>query len=214
MKWKDVFFFNKKDKTAILILTCTGIILSGSYLAYPHIRNTSENDTTLEEFSAFQKDLRPIYASNSAPEKQSTSITSSSSKKKLVAGQQIDLNSANEVVLKKVPGIGDTFAKRIAEFRGKLGGFAHIDQLLEVKGISEKKFEKIKPFFILEKQPQKRPLDKLIQLDHPYLNEKQIASISGYINAGNKITSLETLQALEHFSPRDTDRIKDYVHFK
>lgn len=214
MKWKEVLFFNKKDKIAILILSCLGLILGGSYIAYPHIRNEKNQDLKLKEFSKFQKTLKPIYHSNKSNEEKLQSKQATINKNKLIEGQKIDLNSANEKALMKVPGIGAAFAKRIIEYRSALGGFSNIDQLREIKGFSNTKFEKVSIFFSLDKRPSKQSLLKLVESKHPYLDEKQIASINGYINDGNKIGSLETLQSLEHFTPRDIDRIKDYVYLK
>lgn len=214
-QWKEIFFYNKKDRVASLILLFLGLLLGGSYLAYPHLMNKRTKDKNLTEFAKFQQELIPIYSSNTTKEERNIAPTSSLNKNnKLAEGQKIDLNSANSKALKKVPGIGDTFAKRIIEYRLALGGFININQLKEVKGISEKKLEKIEPYFTIDSPHKKQNLLTLIKSNHPYLDEKQIASISSYINESKKITSVESLASLDNFTPRDIDRIKDYIHFK
>lgn len=153
MKWKDVLFFNRKDKIAISILLCLGLALSSAYVVYPHIKNNNNHqDKGLLEFSEFQKSLTPTHHSAEKTDDTPSSTHQSISQKKLKEGQQIDLNRANEKALIKVPGIGDTFAKRIIEHRTSLGGFTNIEQLMEVKGISPNKYEKISSFFTIEKQ--------------------------------------------------------------
>jgi competence protein ComEA len=49
--------------------------------------------------------------------------------------QKIELNTADSSLLKKVKGIGSTFAKRILAYREKLGGFVSMKQLYEVWGL-------------------------------------------------------------------------------
>ena len=58
----------------------------------------------------------------------------------------VHLNSATEADLIQLPGIGPALAKRIVEHRRQIGGFKSVEQLLEVKGIGEKKLEQIRPY--------------------------------------------------------------------
>lgn len=46
-------------------------------------------------------------------------------------------------------GVGNSTADKIIEYRNKEGGFKKIEQLLEVSGIGESKFNKIKDNIIL-----------------------------------------------------------------
>jgi len=58
----------------------------------------------------------------------------------------VNLNTATEADLCRLPGIGPVLAKRIVEHRRKIGGFKSVEQLLDVKGIGEKKLEQIRPY--------------------------------------------------------------------
>jgi len=56
---------------------------------------------------------------------------------------KVDINSATEADLTKIPGIGEKIAKAIVEYRAK-EPFKTIEDIKKVKGISDKKFAKIK----------------------------------------------------------------------
>lgn len=56
----------------------------------------------------------------------------------------VDLNTADAETLELLPGIGPTIAARIVEYRNKNGGFDTADELMEVSGIGEKTYEKVK----------------------------------------------------------------------
>jgi len=56
-----------------------------------------------------------------------------------------NLNTATATQIATLPGIGEKAAERIIEYREKNGGFKKIEELMNVKGIGEKSFLKLKP---------------------------------------------------------------------
>ena len=60
------------------------------------------------------------------------------------AGPAINLNTASAADLENLPGIGAKMAERILEYRQKNGPFKKIEDLMNVKGIGEKNFLKLK----------------------------------------------------------------------
>jgi competence protein ComEA len=60
--------------------------------------------------------------------------------------QKIDINKATAEQLTAIPGVGPTLAQRIVDFREKQGRFRRVEDLLKIKGIGEKSFQKIRPW--------------------------------------------------------------------
>jgi competence protein ComEA len=57
----------------------------------------------------------------------------------------VNLNTATVEQLDALPGIGPATASRIVEYRQKNGAFKKIEDLMNVRGIGEKNFLKLKP---------------------------------------------------------------------
>ncbi|MGB9839336.1 helix-hairpin-helix domain-containing protein [Thermovenabulum sp.] len=57
---------------------------------------------------------------------------------------RININTADETELDKLPGIGPSLAKRIIDYRNTHGPFKKIDEIKNVAGIGDKKFQDIK----------------------------------------------------------------------
>jgi competence protein ComEA len=57
----------------------------------------------------------------------------------------ININTATAADLERLPGIGAKTAGRIIEYRQKNGGFKKIEDLMNVRGIGEKVFLRLRP---------------------------------------------------------------------
>lgn len=74
----------------------------------------------------------------------------------------LDLNHASAEDLESLPGIGAVLAQRMIAYRASIGGFRTVEDLRQVKGIGEKKLDRVRPLVIVvapgtkgktEKQP-------------------------------------------------------------
>lgn len=64
--------------------------------------------------------------------------------------QKVNINEAKQEDFEELPGIGPSIAKKIIEYREQNGKFTSIDELQEVKGIGEAKFENIKEYIMVK----------------------------------------------------------------
>ena len=58
----------------------------------------------------------------------------------------MNINTASKKELDALPGIGETLAQRIIDYRSANGPFSTVDELTKVKGIGAKTLEKLKPY--------------------------------------------------------------------
>jgi competence ComEA-like helix-hairpin-helix protein len=91
-------------------------------------------------------DNETVFLSAASPRSGSLTI-----RQKYLLGKRIDINKASKWEISELPGISDKVAAAVIEERDRLGQFRSPDDLLGVKGIKEKRLQKILPF--LSKMP-------------------------------------------------------------
>jgi competence ComEA-like helix-hairpin-helix protein len=136
---------------------------------------------------------------------------------KYAEGTLVDLATADTTELKKIPGIASGTAKAIIGYRSRLGGFYSINQLKELKSMSDEQFAKIGKFLRLSDIKINRISVNRSGFEHlrahPYLNFYQVKAIVELRKKRGKINSLSELSLLEEFSQQDFDRLKHYLDF-
>ena len=60
------------------------------------------------------------------------------------AESKVNINTADQKALDGLPGIGPVMAKKIVDYRKEKGRFSAIEELKDVPGISEKKYDNLK----------------------------------------------------------------------
>lgn len=125
----------------------------------------------------------------------------------------LDINSVDTTTLMRVPGIGSYRARRLVEYRSRLGGYVSIDQLDEIGDFPSE----LKEWFAVE-SAFSAPIningdDVRTMARHPYLTYAQARAIERYRHNYGDIKSLEELQLLEAFTADDLKRLEPYIHF-
>jgi competence protein ComEA len=126
----------------------------------------------------------------------------------------VDINSADTTTLMKLKGIGPSFARRIANYRNKLGGFYKKEQLMEVWGIDSALFKFIEPYVIIGKNIRKIDLNKveINQLkNHPYLNYNSAQSIIQIRNRIGRYYSVEEIKKSVILKSETYEKLKPYL---
>ena len=60
-----------------------------------------------------------------------------------IGGEKININTATAQELQTLPGIGEAIAERIIKYREDRGGFGTADDIMNVRGIGEKTYDKL-----------------------------------------------------------------------
>lgn len=133
---------------------------------------------------------------------------------KLQPGEHISLNSADTSQLRKVPGIGSYYARKIVAYRERLGGYCRLGQLLEIENFPEAAVA----YFTVSDHPrlQKLNLNRLSQNElkrHPYINYYQAREIVDYRRLHGRLESLQQLSLLKDFPKEAIERLEPYVEF-
>lgn len=131
---------------------------------------------------------------------------------KLKPGATIDLNTADTTLLKRVPGIGSSFARRIVKYRDLLGGYYVVEQLQEVYGMDRERYNAIYPYFTVGTAV--RPLT--ITIDsisyHPYLSWRHKRTLRRLLEAEEPL-DWSHLMATGDFTRDDSLRLAPYMPF-
>jgi competence protein ComEA len=85
--------------------------------------------------------------------------------------QRLDINRATVEELQALPGIGEVLARRVVERRTALGSFNTVEDLLEVKGIGEKRLNSLRPLILVGDQTQ-APLRRTKAAEAPALQKE------------------------------------------
>ncbi len=142
------FGFTENELKAVLFLVIAALIgLTLKFVRYEsktkRAYDYSEQDSL---FNSYYKTNSRVRIKNKS-EKKSLDFSEEKSNLNIkFANTQnlVNVNSASSEELKKLPGVGEKTARAIIEYRTRHGKFERKEELMNVKGIGKKKFEKFK----------------------------------------------------------------------
>jgi len=245
-KWQDYFFFSKGERWGVTILFLLGAIMwllftfdmNTSKEQRPLIAQKDSIQPKVLLSKTQSKTQKDIISKNSKKKKLKAPPTRQPKPSvrfrqnptgrhhykpykqafKYPAGTVIELNGADTTELKKIPGIGSSFAKRIKGYGRLLGGYHSVAQLKEVYGIDTTFYQKLKPWFkanstlISAIKINHLPKDSLLY--HPYLSRKQAYALREVLERRSKLTGWQNLKLLKEFSRQDIKRLSPYISFE
>lgn len=131
---------------------------------------------------------------------------------KLKPGATIDLNSADTMLLKRVPGIGSSFARRIVKYRDLLGGYYVVEQLQEVYGMDRERYDAIHPYFTIGTAVRTLTLTIDSISYHPYLSWRHKRTLRRLLEEEQPL-DWSHLMATGDFTRDDSLRLAPYMPF-
>ena len=129
----------------------------------------------------------------------------------------IELNSADTTTLMLLHGIGPTYARRIVNYRQRLGGFISLDQLLEVYGFTPDLLNHIAPYISIDTtQIVKLPINTIDLkhlIRHPYIEYFQARDIINLRQLGTHFENIDDLRAVPSMADSTLSRLTPYIDF-
>ncbi len=153
------------------------------------------------------------------PSKENTTalapVTYSGSSFKKTAVASIDINHADKSQWVNLPGIGEGWARKILNWRDKLGGFSSVDQVAETRFLPDSVFQKVKPFLTCPspelQQISINTADWQTLNDHPYIETKHTRWIIAYREQHGPYGSLEDLLKIPEIKADWLQKLRPYL---
>lgn len=126
----------------------------------------------------------------------------------------VELNTANQIQLETIRGIGPFYAKQILEYGNKLGGYCRIEQVKEVFGMTEEAYNLIADQLAIDNAKISKIEIATAKFDqlrkHPYLNWKQCQIIMALPKKEINEQFWIDLEKNEAFNITDVNKLKPY----
>ncbi len=140
---------------------------------------------------------------------------------KIKEGEHIDINLADTSELKRIPGIGSYYAKRIVSFRQCLGGIANVHQLLEIQGFPESSLK----YMSIGQDDNTKHLPPITRIRinhldlnalsrHPYIRYVQAKEIMNFRRLRGPIKKADDLRRLPSFTDEEVERVDPYIDYE
>lgn len=170
MKRKIFFFIDRlqikrSERITISTLMVTALFLTGALLLSEPKENYSEDyyaeldslfyeraraqsDEIKSILARYEPDQPEVLIPAAEPAKPDT-IIADTVKSEDSEPDLVNINTAGQEELQKLPGVGPAYANRIIEWRQENGDFTSIDQLLEIRGIGPARLDAIRDLVVL-----------------------------------------------------------------
>ena len=133
-----------------------------------------------------------------------------------------NLNTADSAALVELYGIGGYYARKILQYRERLGGsFVDTRQLLEINGFTQERFDKISGnVVVLEEDVKKISLleaDMEFLRKHPYIGPYAAKGIETYLRLKGRESFSSDVQLLDELvkehvlSEQNADKLREYL---
>lgn len=134
--------------------------------------------------------------------------------RKLSGDETVDINSADSALLCRVPGIGPYYARRILDYRRRLGGYANVEQLLQIDNFPPDAMAWMEVTDTVSiKRLKVNSLTTRQLMKHPYMGYYRASEIVSHRRIYGRVAGLDVLKDLPHFTEEDILRLEPYLDF-
>jgi competence protein ComEA len=215
---RNWFGFTRRERRSSFILLVIIVLILGLREAVPQNNIVVEDITDSLSFNIVVRDtVKDKVRSESTTVKKNGPAFKKSDYKFNQKRPLINLNSCDTSQLISLPGIGPVLSIRIIKFRNLLGGFAKVDQLQEVYGLSAETFDLIKGRVYADSSEVVRininvaaykDLSKL-----PYFENYEVTAILKYRELNGRIGGMNDLIKNKLIPPEKALKIRPYLNF-
>ncbi|MEJ8816598.1 ComEA family DNA-binding protein [Lacibacter sp. H407] len=138
--------------------------------------------------------------------------------RKEYAAVAVDINTADTAEWKRLKGIGSGYARRIVNFRSKLGGFVSVEQVKETFGLPDSVYQQIKPQLRFDASSvqqidlNKASIDELKA--HPYIAYAVANAIVQYRKEHGDFTDVDDIRKIGAIDAPLFNKIAPYLRVR
>jgi len=234
LKWRDAFTFTRSELRGFRVLTIALLLTIVARVVYfrciepPRIQFKIPAVWLESDTSCINEDKRVGSATNQQGgagvyakrdhRKWHDSIPAKNYALPFKRSRIIELNTADTIELRSLPSIGPWLARKIVEYRDRLGGYFHAEQLLEVYRLTPGKLDTISSFLVIDTEVVKRIDINSIRLEellkHPYLSRSQAKALLAYREKHGAFGTVEDLKKCLLIDEKTFEKVRDYVEVR
>jgi competence protein ComEA len=137
-----------KDKKLVIVILVVLALIAAGYGAWSLYNAGLAEEVAEAEVAAESADGTPAVQApaSGTPNNLGTAASESADP---ASPFPVDLNTADTYTLQRLPNIGPVLADRIIAWRTDHGGFSNTDELLEIEGIGQATYEKLRELVVV-----------------------------------------------------------------
>jgi len=202
------FGFTRRERRSTFLLLILILFVAGFRFIIP------ERNITVEEIPVEKGDM---IVTSFNEEKESGSGSYIKNNRTNLQRPLLEINTCDSASLEALPGIGPVLSVRIIKFRKLLGGFASVDQLREVYGLSEEVYNIISSRVyadstaVIKININSAEYKGLIRL--PYFESYEVNAILKYRKLQGSIKNMDEMIDNKLIAKEKAGKIRPYLEF-
>ena len=229
LNWREAFTFTRSERRGFFLLTLALALTVAARVVYFRCVSPSKivfripnewliTDSVMVDSSNF---FSPGYESKGRFTRKSSrfdTVPMGTYSAPFKRSRIIELNTADTLELRGLPSIGPWLARKIVEYRERLGGFYSNDQLLEVYRLTPGKLDTIAPFLVIDTSMVRRidinnvKLEEL--LNYPYLSRSQSKGLLAYRQKHGPFGSISEIRKCLLIDEKTFEKVRDYMEVR